>query len=74
MNPRVLLVDDNKINLRLLETFLRNKRKYTQVDLAEDGQQAVDLFKSAPGGEPYEIIFMDISMPGDERIRSDQGH
>lgn len=61
VNPHVLLVDDNRINLRLLDTFLRNKRKYRKVEQAEDGQQAVDAVKATQ--EPFDIIFMDISMP-----------
>ncbi|KAL8948003.1 MAG: hypothetical protein Q9222_005771 [Ikaeria aurantiellina] len=58
--PRLLLVDDNKINLRLLETFIR-KRKYQFVDSAEDGKLAVEAAKRHPQG--YDIIFMDLSMP-----------
>ena len=53
--PRLLLVDDNKINLRLLETFMR-KRKYKFVDSAEDGQLAVNATES--NNEGYDIIFM----------------
>ena len=53
--PRLLLVDDNKINLRLLETYMR-KRKYAFVDSAENGQLAV---QAAEGHElGYDIIFM----------------
>ena len=61
VNPHVLLVDDNKINLQLLDTYLRTKRRYTRVAQAEDGQQAVDAVTSA--GVPFDVIFMDISMP-----------
>ena len=53
--PRLLLVDDNKINLRLLETFMR-KRKYSLVDSAENGQLAVNAAESSK--ESYDIIFM----------------
>lgn len=64
-NPRLLLVDDNAINLRLLETYMR-KRKY-DFSCAENGQLAVETFKEAlqeqPAGSSYDIIFMDISMP-----------
>ena len=64
VNPRVLLVDDNKINLKLLETFLKKQRKYTRIDLAEDGQQALDVFTlNSSLGDGFEIVFMDISMP-----------
>lgn len=58
--PRVLLVDDNEINLRLLRTFMR-KCNITDVDTAQDGGQAVIQFEKAPSG--YDLIFMDISMP-----------
>ena len=54
-SPRVLLVDDNKINLSLLQAFMR-KRKYEFVDLAEDGSIAVGAIKAA--SEPYDVIFM----------------
>ena len=53
--PRLLLVDDNKINLRLLETFMR-KRKYKSVDSAENGQLAVHAAES--NKDSYDIIFM----------------
>ena len=53
--PRLLLVDDNKINLRLLETYMR-KRKYKFVDSAENGQLAVHAAESHEHG--YDIIFM----------------
>ena len=54
-SPRILLVDDNKINLRLLETFMK-KRKYKYVDSAENGQLAVQAMESQKRG--YDIIFM----------------
>ena len=53
--PRLLLVDDNKINLRLLETYMR-KRKYKYVDSAENGQLAVQAAELQQHG--YDIIFM----------------
>jgi CheY-like chemotaxis protein len=59
-SPSLLLVDDNKINLSLLRTYMR-KRKYDVVDEAENGLEAVNKFEGREGG--YDIIFMDISMP-----------
>lgn len=58
-SPRLLLVDDNKINLRLLETFMR-KRKYKFVDSAENGRLAVDAAMAHEDG--YDIIFMGTSV------------
>jgi len=53
--PRLLLVDDNKINLRLLETFMK-KRKYALVDSADNGHLAVEAAEDNKEG--YDIIFM----------------
>ena len=58
--PRLLLVDDNIINLTLLRTYMR-KRQYDIVDEAENGLEAVNKFSEKSDG--YDIIFMDISMP-----------
>ncbi len=59
--PRLLLVDDNLINLRLLETYVR-KRNHTLVDSAQNGLLAVKAAQGNPGG--YDIIFMgDIAPP-----------
>lgn len=53
--PRLLLVDDNLINLRLLETYMR-KRKHKFVDSAKNGLLAVQATERNPDG--YDIIFM----------------
>jgi CheY-like chemotaxis protein len=64
-SPRMLLVDDNQINLKLLQVFMK-KRKYTAVTKAEDGLQAVNAYQDSlhemPPAPP-DIILMDISMP-----------
>ncbi|KFY87320.1 hypothetical protein V500_07034, partial [Pseudogymnoascus sp. VKM F-4518 (FW-2643)] len=57
--PVLLLVEDNRINLKLLETFAKkNNYKY---DSAENGLLALQAFQNTPN--LYDIIFMDISMP-----------
>ena len=53
--PCILVVDDNKINLRLLKTFMA-KRKYEDVDAAENGKLAVQAFQRRQEG--YNVIFM----------------
>jgi CheY-like chemotaxis protein len=57
---RVLVVDDNLINLNLMITFLK-KRQLTVLDAAENGKLAVEAVERMKSG--YDIIFMDISMP-----------
>jgi signal transduction histidine kinase/CheY-like chemotaxis protein len=60
-NPYILVVDDNRINSSLLKNFLAKRRRYTNIECAENGQEAVELVKCAQGS--HDIIFMDISMP-----------
>ncbi|KAF2717800.1 hypothetical protein K431DRAFT_349267 [Polychaeton citri CBS 116435] len=66
---RGLLVDDNKINLKLLTMFMK-KQKYTYVE-AENGQEALQAYKSAckagsnsnQSQERFDFVLMDINMP-----------
>ncbi|KZM19489.1 uncharacterized protein EKO05_0003027 [Ascochyta rabiei] len=62
---RVLLVEDNTINLRLLQVGMK-KRGYTAISSAENGLQAVNTYRSllhAVPPSPPDIILMDLSMP-----------
>lgn len=56
-NIKILLVDDNNLNLLVAETFL--KRWNAKVDTAEDGITAVELAKNTV----YDIILMDLQLP-----------
>lgn len=57
---RILLVDDNEINLEIAQEML----SYTgaKIDVARDGQEAVECFEISPAGY-YSMIFMDVQMP-----------
>lgn len=55
----ILLVEDNKLNQKLA-TFMLKKAGY-QLELAVDGQEAVDKIAANPG--KYDLVFMDINMP-----------
>jgi CheY-like chemotaxis protein len=59
--PRLLLVDDNNINLSLLQTFVKKQKRKLLYDCAENGLLAVNAARQNPSG--YDIIFMDVSMP-----------
>jgi len=62
-NSRVLLVEDNPTNRLVAVGML--KRFGIVPDVADDGQEALDLYQAArePGGEPYDLILMDCEMP-----------
>ncbi len=57
---RVLLVEDNKMNLKMARFLLEEENVI--VDTAIDGQMAVDVFKCSAVGH-YDLILMDIIMP-----------
>lgn len=60
-SARLLLVDDNKINLSLLETFVKRHKRKPLYDCAENGLLAVNAARQNQSG--YDLIFMDVSMP-----------
>lgn len=56
---KMLLVDDNKINLLILEKQLKKKLKNNQITVAYDGLEALNLIKE----NQYDIVLMDVIMP-----------
>lgn len=57
---RILLAEDNDINREIVAELL--KPHNISVDTAENGQQALEIFKASEAGE-YDAILMDIQMP-----------
>jgi len=58
---KILIVEDDFTSRLLLHEVLKS---YGTVELAVDGQEAVDAFHSAlEAGEPYRLICLDIMMP-----------
>lgn len=57
---RVLLVEDNEMNLEIAEELL--KKRGLVVEEAENGQIAVDKFLASPPMY-YDLILMDVQMP-----------
>ena len=56
---RLLAVDDNHINLRMIERVLQ--RQGATVALAHDGQEALQQLQAKPDG--FDAVLMDIQMP-----------
>ncbi len=57
--PRILLAEDNPVNQKLARLVLA--KAGLEVDVANNGRQAVDRFTADP--ERYTLILMDIQMP-----------
>jgi CheY-like chemotaxis protein len=66
--PKLLLVDDNAVNLKVLTMYARKCSK-TPATSVGGGQKAIDAFKSAlepddgKVAQPFDLIFLDLSMP-----------
>lgn len=58
---KVLLVDDNAINLKVTKMILEESG--VSVDIALSGEEAVELYRQSDINL-YQIIFMDINMHG----------
>jgi CheY-like chemotaxis protein len=60
--PKVLIVEDDKISNMLLTTMLQEE--YCDIDKAENGEEGLQLLKSALQAErPYDIVYTDHNMP-----------
>ena len=59
---KVLIVDDNKINITLLKSILETE--FVEISTATDGLEALNLLKEAlKNNNPYHAIFIDKHMP-----------
>ena len=57
---RILLVEDNELNAEITKTVLEDVGAL--ITRAENGQQALELFKEKPAGT-FDVILMDLMMP-----------
>ena len=58
---RVLIVEDNPTNQRLLSNMLSG---LAQCDIAKDGQEGVEFYQEAlADNKPYDLICLDVMMP-----------
>jgi len=63
--PRMLLVDDNNLNLKMLGMLVKKSGiPVSQSTSVSGGQEAIDAFKGNNStAEKFDIILMDLSMP-----------
>jgi two-component system chemotaxis response regulator CheY len=57
---RILVVDDNFTNRKLLLDILED---YAKCDVAVNGREAIDAFNLSLKEKPYDLILLDIAMP-----------
>jgi CheY-like chemotaxis protein len=58
-SANILIVEDNKINMLVILTYLKNKLPNAQLSEVQNGQEAVNIFKQ----NRFDLIFMDIQLP-----------
>lgn len=59
-DKHILMVEDNKVNRFVLQKILASRG--AAYDVAENGQEAVNLFEASKSGT-YDFILMDVKMP-----------
>ena len=62
----ILLVDDNKVNLKVAEGLLRPYKMH--VETADSGRQAIDMMQN----KDYDLVFMDHMMPQMDGVEATQ--
>ena len=65
-NKKILIVDDNEINI-LIATRIISKWGFS-IDTAYTGDEAIEMIKT----KVYDLIFMDIKMPGMDGFEATQ--
>ena len=63
-NAEILIVDDSKINLKVMKELLKDIT--SNVTLASSGEECLDLV----GSKHYDLIFMDHRMPGMDGVET----
>jgi len=60
IGPRVLVAEDNVINVKVIEKVLKHVRPNINIDVVGNG---IDVLKASKKNK-YDLILMDIHMPG----------
>ena len=58
---RLLLVEDNLVNQKVVLAILRKKGYH--IDVANDGREALSKLDAANPDTPYDLVLMDVQMP-----------
>lgn len=59
---RVLLVEDNPVDVRLIRFALREEKSWdTETTVADDGELAIDLLRQSDGN--IDLVILDLNLP-----------
>jgi len=58
---RILIVEDNIVNQKVVTAMLKKKRYLVAV--ANDGQEAIECLERTGSGEAFDLVLMDVQMP-----------
>ncbi|CCH43817.1 Osmosensing histidine protein kinase SLN1 [Wickerhamomyces ciferrii] len=59
---KILVAEDNIVNQEVIKRMLRLEG-FNNIELAVDGEEAIELVRQNGGDDYYDIIFMDVQMP-----------
>jgi CheY-like chemotaxis protein len=65
-NKKILIVDDNPSTREIMKLYVSSFG--FMVETADSAFSALDLYKKSKGGEQYDLIIMDIKMPGKDGV------
>lgn len=62
---RVLIVEDNKADARLVRALLEETGMPTQITMVGDGEKAIEMMESVANGERLapDLVLLDINLP-----------
>ncbi len=61
-NERILVVDDEAVQLRTAQRIL--KHLGYSVETAQSGEKAIEMCTPSPGSRPFDLLIVDMVMPG----------
>jgi two-component system chemotaxis response regulator CheY len=64
---RTLIVEDSLINQEFLKMIMSS---WGECHVADCGEQAIDAFAGALESAPFDIVFMDVMLPGIDGIQT----
>lgn len=66
--PRILIVEDNRVNQEFLRLALAGRGELT---MAGSGEEGLEAFQAALGrSQPFDLVFLDIVLPGMDGLQA----